>query len=47
MKNGLKCLNCGSDIIKPIVCDKCFRVKYCSIQCEKDYGEYHYDECLH
>lgn len=44
-----KCVNCGINIDKPkkpIICDKCFRVKYCSETCKKEFDRYHYEECI-
>ena len=40
------CLYCGKEIIKPIICDKCFRSKFCSQQCQKEFDSYHTDECI-
>lgn len=46
-KNKNKCINCDCEIVKPIICQRCYRVKYCSEKCEKEFGSYHYDECIH
>lgn len=41
-----KCINCDKEMIKPIICEKCYRVKYCSESCKKEFQSYHSDECL-
>jgi len=41
-----KCINCGENMENPITCSKCFRVKYCSEQCQKEFDHYHYEECI-
>lgn len=41
-----KCINCYGEIKTAIVCDKCYRAKYCSLQCEKEFSNYHTDECI-
>lgn len=45
-KNKNKCINCDNDMKTIIVCDKCYRVKYCSEQCQKEFASYHNDECI-
>jgi hypothetical protein len=44
--NKNKCIYCSSEMKKPIVCDKCYRAKYCSIACQKEFSHYHTDECI-
>ncbi|XWV26127.1 hypothetical protein QJ857_gp0953 [Tupanvirus soda lake] len=41
-----KCINCYGEMKTPIVCDKCYRVKYCSYVCQKEFSSYHTDECI-
>lgn len=41
-----KCINCSEEMKNPIVCDRCYRVKYCSLQCKKEFNHYHNDECI-
>lgn len=41
-----KCINCDVDLIGFIICDKCYRVKYCSEKCKKEFESYHNDECI-
>jgi hypothetical protein len=41
-----KCINCGQDMKTPIVCQSCYRLKYCSKNCENEFHHYHYDECI-
>jgi len=45
-KNKNKCINCAEEIKIPIVCDKCYRAKYCSEKCQKEFIFYHADECI-
>lgn len=45
-KNKNKCINCHKDIRNLIVCDKCYRAKYCSESCQKEFSSYHTDECM-
>ncbi len=45
-KNKNKCINCSSKIKTLLVCDKCYRAKYCSLQCQKEFSHYHTDECI-
>ena len=45
-KNKNKCINCDKEFINPIICQKCFRVKYCSKKCEQEFDSYHYKECI-
>ena len=45
-ENKNKCIYCNGEMIKPIMCDKCFRVKYCSKKCQRDFSDYHGDECI-
>lgn len=40
-----ECVNCHKDIAKPVVCDKCFRIKYCSEKCRDEYS-YHTKDCI-
>ena len=39
-----QCINCNQNMTSPITCQKCYRVKYCSAQCEKEFNDYH--ECI-
>lgn len=41
-----KCIYCCQEMTKPLVCSGCYRVKYCSETCQKDFSVYHADECL-
>lgn len=41
-----KCINCLGKMTKPLVCSKCYRARYCSPKCEKEFASYHSDECL-
>ncbi|XWV24880.1 hypothetical protein QJ856_gp0903 [Tupanvirus deep ocean] len=41
-----KCINCYAEMKTPIVCDKCYRVKLCSVNCQKEFSSYHSDECI-
>lgn len=41
-----KCINCGENIVRQLVCEKCYRVKYCSEKCRKEFDSYHWDECI-
>ena len=41
-----KCINCDTTLIKPITCDKCFRIQYCSLKCQSEYSTYHNDDCI-
>lgn len=49
IENKNKCINCDKKMNitdKMITCNKCFRIKYCSVECEKEFNSYHYDECF-
>ncbi|BCS83250.1 zinc finger domain-containing protein [Cotonvirus japonicus] len=41
-----KCIECQKGIKTPVICEKCFRVKFCSKQCQKIFDAYHTDECI-
>ena len=42
-----KCVNCGCNIRKLVICEKCHRMKYCSIECKKEnYTRYHDEDCV-
>lgn len=41
-----ECINCQKITEKLFPCDRCFRVKYCSDQCKKEFGSYHSGECF-
>jgi hypothetical protein len=41
-----KCINCSNEIKVAVICDKCYRAKYCSIECQKEFDHYHSDECI-
>lgn len=45
-KNKNKCINCCQELETPIICEKCFRVRFCSITCQKEFKWYHDDECI-
>lgn len=45
-ENKNKCINCYGEIKKPVICDKCYRMKYCSEKCAKEFNSYHADECI-
>lgn len=40
-----RCVSCGS---KPVTleCTRCYRVSYCSTQCQIEYRGHHYDDCI-
>lgn len=41
------CINCGGNMVKPVICDSCYRIKYCSVTCKDEYySKYHSDECI-
>lgn len=44
--NDDNCINCNKQLISPVICNKCYRIKYCSDQCKLEYNDYHYDECI-
>lgn len=44
---GDVCSFCYKKIIKPVVCQRCFRARYCSVECETDNKSPHYDDCIH
>lgn len=44
--NKDKCINCHNKIVKQIICDKCYRTKYCSKNCQDEFSSYHDDECI-
>lgn len=40
------CSNCFNIIVKnPIICDKCYRIKYCSEKCMQEHS-YHSNDCI-
>uniref|UniRef100_A0A6C0LS53 MYND-type domain-containing protein n=1 Tax=viral metagenome TaxID=1070528 RepID=A0A6C0LS53_9ZZZZ len=41
-----QCINCQKEMSILLTCQKCFRVKYCSSQCENEFKIYHNDECI-
>lgn len=41
-----RCINCWQVMKKPIVCDRCYRVKFCSQNCQQEFHSYHQDECI-
>lgn len=41
-----KCIYCKDTIITPITCPKCFRAKYCSVNCIDKYNNDHQKECI-
>lgn len=45
-KNKNKCINCEKQMTHPITCQYCFRIKYCSENCIKEFSSYHNEECL-
>lgn len=44
MRDNPGCINCGSKLINPIICTICYRARYCSEICKKEYD--HDDECI-
>ncbi len=40
------CMNCGKNMIKKIICNKCYRARYCSQNCMNEFAHYHDDECI-
>jgi MYND finger len=40
------CINCSKEMTKPIICERCYRAKYCSESCQKSFDNYHYEECI-
>lgn len=44
--NKNKCINCNQEMKNPITCEMCYRVKYCSVSCKKEFDNYHLDECI-
>lgn len=40
-----KCFNCGNNMLIPIVCNGCYRIKYCSSSCQKEFRHLHQSEC--
>ncbi|AGF85243.1 hypothetical protein QJ854_gp539 [Moumouvirus goulette] len=44
--NKNKCIYCDNEIKNQITCNKCFRAKYCSKNCEQQFNSYHSDECI-
>lgn len=44
--NKNKCFYCNKNIEKHVTCDKCFRIKYCSVKCQSEYNNYHSDDCI-
>ena len=44
--NKNKCINCDKEIKNLIICQKCFRTRYCSGDCQKEFDRYHCSECL-
>lgn len=45
-KKKNNCIYCNEEMINPITCSKCFRIKFCSKKCQKDYAPLHNDECF-
>lgn len=41
-----KCINCYKNMTKPIICQQCYRVKFCSNECQEEFSSYHKDECI-
>lgn len=46
LKNA--CVNCGIDVdvSKKIICQQCYRARYCSDNCKREFASYHNDECI-
>ena len=44
--NKNKCINCNKEITNPVICEKCYRAKYCSNECMIEFRGYHNDECI-
>lgn len=42
------CINCEKELNSNqcLTCQRCFRVKYCSEKCQKEFNNYHSDECI-
>ena len=41
------CVYCNVNVDnKSLICTKCYRVRYCSKQCQTDFKSYHDDECI-
>ncbi|AUV58515.1 zinc finger domain-containing protein [Bandra megavirus] len=45
-KHKTECINCQNIMKKVIICDKCYRVKFCSVNCQQEFSSYHSDECI-
>ncbi|MEM0354061.1 MAG: zinc finger MYND domain-containing protein [Thermoplasmata archaeon] len=45
-ENRNRCINCYGEIINSVVCQKCYRIKFCSFKCQKEFDFYHSDECV-
>lgn len=51
-EKGPQCINCDKSLkdstgkVKGFPCPRCYRVRYCSVKCEKEFDHYHYDECI-
>jgi hypothetical protein len=44
---GISCVNCGKNIDKSHkICNKCYRVKYCSTVCFDENSQYHSKDCV-
>lgn len=45
-ENKNKCINCYQEIKNVVHCEKCYRLKFCSTKCRKEFDSYHSDECI-
>lgn len=45
-QNKNNCINCNKTIVNLRTCQRCHRTKYCSEECEKEFGWYHNDDCI-
>lgn len=41
-----KCINCSKEMKNPLTCSRCFRIKFCSSVCQKEFDHYHHEECI-
>lgn len=39
-----QCINCNGKLKH--ICERCYRVGYCSVQCQTEYRGHHYDDCI-
>lgn len=41
-----KCINCGVQHDKLLVCKNCYRIRYCSRKCQAEFHKVHHQECI-